>query len=396
MITSFKKQLQRTACSVCALAVLLASIFPLPALAAGGASVDGTVTSADARDMSRADAAVEELVASEQYDAMTEADRTQAAVEQLEQLAEQGLVRKSSIYIDEENDMVTFSYRCGALGGIMLTEPDDSNLSSYAVLPDENGVLELSGSRYEFLGSAVIYYAFDDLVNSSRYPYYAYMQAFWTTMGLTTTLNTSVTVADLRGMDKYDLCVLSTHGSYFTYQSSYFSGKMRTDPVILLLEDVSVAKDMLYGFDLLAHRVIKVNGKYCVTPAFFRSAYRGGQLDGTLIVSETCEFLGVSGSENGAMAEALLAGGAETVLGYVNNVYTVYSRSMTWDIVNRLIMGQNIGQALDHAKNTYGTDDLIWYHSKGGKRPHAVAAYAEIYGSTTAALRSAAEVLAAA
>ena len=39
-----------------------------------------------------------------------------------------------------------------------------------------------------------------------------------------------------------------------------------------------------------------------------------------------------------ATAKALLAGGARAVLGYVNNVYTVYSRSMLWDTVNHLGM----------------------------------------------------------
>ena len=58
----------------------------------------------------------------------------------------------------------------------------------------------------------MLYYAFDDTVNSSRYPNYAYMQSYWTSVGLDTKLDTTVTVADLRRMNNYDLCVLSTHG----------------------------------------------------------------------------------------------------------------------------------------------------------------------------------------
>ena len=86
------------------------------------------------------------------------------------------------------------------------------------------------------------------------------------------------------------------------------------------------------------------------------------------------------------MADALLSGGAQAVIGYVNNVYTVYSRSMLWDTINHLIMGQNVGQALEHAKATYGEDDLIWYHAQGGRRPHAAASYAVLYGNSQAAL----------
>ena len=74
------------------------------------------------------------------------------------------------------------------------------------------------------------------------------------------------------------------------------------------------------------------------------------------------------------MADALLAGGAKAVAGYVNNVYTVYSRSMLWDTVNHLILGQTLQESVQHSMDTYGADDLVWYNAQGGKRPHAAAA----------------------
>ena len=72
---------------------------------------------------------------------------------------------------------------------------------------------EMSNAPRGNLGSAMIYYAFDNTVNSSRYPYYSYMKGFWTAMGLNTRIDTMVTVADLRRMDRYDLCILSAHGA---------------------------------------------------------------------------------------------------------------------------------------------------------------------------------------
>ena len=139
-------------------------------------------------------------------------------------------------------------------------------------------------------------------------------------------------------------------------------------------------EDLYYGIDLLTHRVIKINGLYCITPSFFRAAYRGGQLKDTVVLSETCEFLGVSGSLDTSMADALLAGGAKAVAGYVNNVYTVYSRSMLWDTVNHLILGQTLQESVQHSMDTYGADDLVWYNAQGGKRPHAAAAYPLLFG----------------
>ena len=99
-----------------------------------------------------------------------------------------------------------------------------------------------------------------------------------------------------------------------------------------------------------------------------------------MVLSETCEFLGVSGSLDTSMADALLAGGAKAVAGYVNNVYTVYSRSMLWDTVNHLILGQTLQESVQHSMDTYGADDLVWYNAQGGKRPHAAAAYPLLFG----------------
>ena len=408
-----KQKHHRMLCAFCALVILVSTVFPTAAFAeqpVDAAAAEQTLTRADAAEMQQADAAVTVLTESEQYQEMDTDARKDAALAQLDTLAAKGLVEKDSIYTDEENGMVSFRYPCGVLGGILLTEPEDETLdeenaetetaaSDQALplrLPPDLGA-EMQKSRAALLrrtenqavekfGTAVIYYAFDNTINSSRFPYYSYMQGFWEGMGLRTTMNTRVTLSDLRRMNKYDLCILSAHGAYYTYSYGTFRKHTRTEPIILLTEASTLYKDIIYGFDLLAHRIIKLNGLYCVTADFFRNAYRSGQLSNTIIYSETCEFLGVTNSVDESMAEALLAGGARTVLGYVNNVYTVYSRSMLWDTVNHLAMGQTIGRALAHAKDTYGENDIIWYTEQGGRRPHAAAACLVLYGDENARL----------
>ena len=408
-----KQKHHRMLCAFCALVILVSTVFQTAAFAeqpVDAAAAEQTLTRADAAEMQQADAAVTVLTESEQYQEMDTDARKDAALAQLDTLAAKGLVEKDSIYTDEENGMVSFRYPCGVLGGILLTEPEDETLdeenaetetasSDHALplrLPPDLGA-EMQKSRAALLrrtenqavekfGTAVIYYAFDNTINSSRFPYYSYMQGFWEGMGLRTTMNTRVTLSDLRRMNKYDLCILSAHGAYYTYSYGTFRKHTRTEPIILLTEASTLYKDIIYGFDLLAHRIIKLNGLYCVTADFFRNAYRSGQLSNTIIYSETCEFLGVTNSVDESMAEALLAGGARTVLGYVNNVYTVYSRSMLWDTVNHLAMGQTIGRALAHAKDTYGENDIIWYTEQGGRRPHAAAAYLVLYGDENARL----------
>lgn len=373
--------LRRFGCALCALAFALTAL-PTAAFAqqpGEQAAVQQNLSATDVREMQQADAAVTALTGGSDYAQMTEDERTDAALQQLDALTAQGLVKQGSVYTDAENGMISFTYSCGALGGILLTDPEEENNAALPEL-DESQLQELAENKR--VGTAAIYYAFDNTINSTRYPYYAYMQTYWDSVGLQTDLDTTVTVSDLRRMGRYDLCILSTHGAYYTYEYGWLFKKTATEPLILLTERSDFWSDLRYGFDLLAHRVVKVNGMYAVNGDFFRSAYRGNGI----VISETCEFYGKNGHVDTSMADGLLAGGAKAVMGYVNNVYSVYSRSMLWAAVNRMIEGETLEQAVDYAKSIYGTDDIIWYNEQGGRRPHAAASYAMLSGDRSAAL----------
>ena len=373
--------LRRFGCALCALAFALTAL-PTAAFAQQPeeqAAVQQSLSATDVREMQQADAAVTALTGGSDYAQMTEDERTDAALQQLDALTAQGLVKQGSVYTDAENGMISFTYSCGALGGILLTDPEEENTAALPEL-DESQLQELAENKR--VGTAAIYYAFDNTINSTRYPYYAYMQTYWDSVGLQTDLDTTVTVSDLRRMGRYDLCILSTHGAYYTYEYGWLFNNTATGPLILLTERSDFWSDLRYGFDLLAHRVVKVNGMYAVNGDFFRSAYRGNGI----VLSETCEFYGKNGHVDTSMADGLLAGGAKAVMGYVNNVYSVYSRSMLWAAVNRMIEGKTLEQAVDYAKSIYGTDDIIWYNEQGGRRSHAAASYAMLSGDRSAAL----------
>ena len=385
MTDHWKRLGKRLVCAVCTLA-MAAAVLPAAAFAAEGQdpalnAAQQSLTASDVKEMQQADDAVAALTDSEDFEQMTQAQRSEAAQQQLDALVQQGLVEKGSVYTDKENGMVSFSYACGALGGILLTDPDE-----------ENGTVTLQADQLEEelqdfaenkrVGSAAIYYAFDNTVNSTRYPYYAYMQSYWNSVGLHTDLDTTVTLSDLRRMGSYDLCILSTHGAYYTYEYGWLRKKTATEPLILLTEKSDFWSDLRYGFDLLSHRVVKINGMYAATDAFFRNAYRGHGI----VLSETCEFYGKNGHVDTGIADALLAAGAKAVAGYVNNVYSVYSRSMLWAMVNRMIEGETLEAAANYAKEVYGTDDILWYNAQGGKRPHASAAYIVLSGDRSATL----------
>lgn len=393
-----KNKLRSALCILCAAVLLFTAVFPVSAFAAEEEPIQ-TLTAAEVQQMQQADAAVTALTASEAFAGMTRDQRQAAALEALEQLAQQGLIKQSSIYVDEGGSMVSFAYTCGALGGVLLEDAEDAAFGAEAL--EQTLAAALEAVQYEEDNAkldkkAAIYYAFDDTVESTRYPHYVYMEAYWTALGLETDLRTEVTVSSLRRMGNYDLCVLSAHGAYYTYEYGWLWKHQATEPVILLTEESDFWTDLKYGFDLLNHRIIKVNGKYAVTADFFRAAYRFNRMDGTIILSETCEFFGKKKHQDLSFADALLAGGASTVVGYINNVYAMYSRNMLWTMANCLVQGYTVGEALDTATGLYGTDDLIWYHSQGGKRPHALASYAILCGQDDVRLTEPEQLAAAA
>ena len=88
-----------------------------------------------------------------------------------------------------------------------------------------------------------------------------------------------------------------------------------------------------------------------------------------------------------ALSDGLLSGGAKAVAGFVNNVYSVYSRSMLWATVNRMIEGETLQQAIDYGLEVYGENDIVWYLNQNtGRRPHAAASYPIIQGDAAARL----------
>lgn len=378
---------RRLLSAVCAIALALAAVCPAVAAAPEDTtSAPQTLTAAEVRQMQQADAAVTALTDSAAYAGMSEEARQTAALAQLDALAEQGLVKKDSICVDAENGMVSFAYSCGAWGGILLTDTE-SEADAALPGPEMEDMPALLTAENGTVGNAVIYYAFDNGVNSNRYPYYFYMKDYWNGSGLNTHLDMMVTVSDLKRMGDYDLAILSAHGAYYTYEYGWLWKKQATAPIILLLEQSDFWNDLRYGMELLSHRVIKVNGCYAVIGDFFTNAYRGGKLNGTIVLSETCEFYGRNGHVNTALSDGLLSGGAKAVAGYVNNVYSVYSRSMLWATVNRLIEGETLQQAIDYSLEVYGENDIVWYlNQRTGRHPHPAASYPIIQGNGTARL----------
>lgn len=70
--------------------------------------------------MEEADAAITRLTDTDEWEQADEAGRKALAEALLYELADRGLVIRESIYVPEDNDVVTFTYTGGAGGGIKV------------------------------------------------------------------------------------------------------------------------------------------------------------------------------------------------------------------------------------------------------------------------------------
>jgi len=362
---------RRLLSAVCAIALAFTAV--CPAVAAAPEDTTGTpqtLTVSEVQEMQQTDAAVTALTDSAAYAGMSEEERQAAALAQLDVLAAQGLVEKDSIYVDAENGMVSFAYRCGALGGILLTDTE-SEADAALPGPELEDAPALLAAENGTVGNAVIYYAFDNGVNSNRYPYYSYMKDYWNGFGLDTHLDMMVTVSDLKRMADYDLAILSAHGAYYTYEYGWLWKKQATAPILLLLEKSDFWNDLPLRHGSAqppghqGERLLRRHRRLFPQCLPGRQDERHHRALGDLRVLRPQRPCGHRPFGRAALRRPA------AVAGFVNNVYSVYSRSMLWATVNRLIEGETLQQAIDYGLEVYGENDIVWYLNQNtGRRPH--------------------------
>ena len=78
---------------------------------------------------------------------------------------------------------------------------------------------------------------------------------------------------------RYDLCILSTHGAYYTYEYGWLFKRTATEPLILLTERSDFWSDLRYGFDPVSYTHLDVykrqglKGYRCTNLPEFQAAF---------------------------------------------------------------------------------------------------------------------------
>ena len=342
--------------------VKLAAIIAAAIVFLGGiAALVITHSNPDVKTLKQADGTISEMLNSDDYKNAELSERINMVGNMLDKLSNDGIVKKGSVDYDKSHMQFEFYYGDKIPGFIYLGERD-AIVNGYCPV-DPNGVsvdtaphsvsYPSGGSGTRSVSSAIILNAFGS--DDSRGDFYDEMTDRWAEQGISTTIDSTVTVEDLRSLGDDDMVVLATYGSLYQDQ-----------PVLFLNEVATESTDRKYSDDLANGYIAK---SYCgddglayywVFPEFFTAHYDDDTLEGTVFYSESSLFFGCdccSGGIDRSFSDALIELNVGAVIGYHNSVDAQYSR----DVMNSTVLGLSDGmtpsQALRAATDEFGESD---------------------------------------
>lgn len=316
---------------------------------------DGEIYTTTA-DYTKIDTLIQNIVEDESLD---KNEQIKKIDEVLQELSKQGVLNDGTLNYDENNELFSFEYSDGSLGGVSLKQFDDE-LNSHpvkAVSSEDDPSIYTVGDGL----NAIVLNGFEN--TSYRRDYYEKLESDWDSRGLETFVDVSVTVSDLKRLTPFDVVVFAMHGSLYN-----------NNPVLCLNQTVTSDTDKETKDDRKSKYIAKVyypDDKcyaYWILPAFFNCYYSNDELKTSVIFSETCEFFGddsISTTPDYTMANTLDKISSGAIIGYHNSVGADYSRNVMKTTIDTALGGGNINDALEKAKDTYGDNDNLEDKSKG-------------------------------
>lgn len=298
--------------------------------------------------------------------------RYDAVMEYLATLVASGVIR--DLDGDKSSGAISFIYaETGVEGGALCSEIsngeasiDRAGVSSY--IDDgynQVSMLSLDISDLEYITykeRAIIlnYCAQNDPEQISRVNSYTKVGGILENSGFEVDNEFEVTVDDFKSLQNYQFIATDCHGSFY-----------KGTPVICTEQAVTSANKKTYSADLKSHigkssrisAVTVVGGGtyYWIQPEFFNYYYQNDPLDCSIFYLNVCE----GAYQNTKLVDAILGAGADAVVAYSDTVYTFYGTVMLEDIVESLLNGDSIEQAVSDAKAENGVDDLVWGANQG-------------------------------
>lgn len=177
----------------------------------------------------------------------------------------------------------------------------------------------------------------------------------FTNAGFTVTNIYDFSCDDFKHLQKYNsMILLNSHGNTM-------NGSPSGKPMICTAEEQSKPKNKEYSADLKKDRIEKVTLQggekvYWVAPKLFEYYYQDDSLSSPIVYLGCCRNY-AQNPDNEQMVSALYNAGATSVLGYSSSVSVPYDNNMAETLVEELIKGKSINEALTTAKSQHGARD---------------------------------------
>lgn len=314
--------------------------------------LSGCSESSDDGSLSADDKIIQETIFEDGFDNLSETEQIEKVEADLNELAQQGIIDGDSIKYYESQKMFTYKYTDGVLGGVSLKEFNDEYNGLGAI--NSQKLLEISGTSAKTgdVISAIVFNGFEN--TTYRRSYYESLKTDWDNKGLSTTIDTEITVDDIKNMGEYDVVVFAMHGTEYG-----------NSPSLCINEAVTAKKDKHYKYELENEMIAKVGYSdgdmgYLVLPAFFNGAFDQDELKNDIIYSESCMFFGCdcySVKPDYSLASAIEYASTATVVGYHNSVGADYSRDVMKQTIDNMLLGYDVNHSLELAKDIFGDDD---------------------------------------
>lgn len=328
------------------------------------------------------------------------AARYDAVMEYLQSKVEDGTIEALSG--DEETGIISFVYTATGIGGAAQCAPFDTSsdpqasvdgtsnssavqqrmnaASEIELLTDDTGIDYVT---YREKATILNYCAEDDPDEQDRVERYSWVADQLRSASFEVNEQYSVTVDSFKNLNGYQFIATDCHGS--TY--SHWGDKT---PVICTDEEATSEAKKAYSADLKKGRIVagffKTNNKFWIRPDFFDFYYSTDKLDCSIFYLNVCKG---AVDEGKALVNSIRNAGADSVVAYSDTVYTFYGTAMLSDIVDSLVKGNDIGQAVNAAKAENGENDHEWFQSVSSETPKPEIAVCDVYGSTSADIHDA-------
>ena len=159
------------------------------------------------------------------------------------------------------------------------------------------------------------------------------------------------TVDNFKDLEDYSVIIVRSHGSV-----------KNNNPCICTQQVVTKSNKKTYSSDIKNGRILIITGgngdsHYYIHPDLFTHYYSGNDcMNSRLFYLAIC-----SGCFNNRLADALTESGADAVVGMSDVVKTEYNSLVLKSVLDSLLNGKKLDQAIEEAKDQYGNNDAIWY-----------------------------------